>query len=419
MKKLIYLLLLLPLLCMQSCVEEEEDIFDAPASERLAKALEEYRGTLQASTNGWVMEYYPESTQMYGGYIFLLSFGKEGEVTVSSEIADTQDSVSSLYRLIAETGPVLTFDSYNEIFHFFSEPSRNNKQEGYAGDYEFIFMDVTPEKIILKGKKTENTYIMTPLAAEVRWPDYLQQIADMSEKLQAVPAFRLKAGEQTVDVMRDDRKLYLTYTEGANIEQVDVAYLYTDKGINFYKPVEIGGKTFQHFKLSEDGSYLVSTEDANVRIEFVYPPLNEAFALTTNQWYADPQAFQTPLKEAWNQALQACLIGEGELLSGMFIGYYKGAAKAGSCFALGTNAYWAMAGVDFLPVAGTEDQIGFRFNGTDLLNYSFYVGYYQPLIDLIIENSPYTMAADDDKNPVNITFTSTVDPRITFTVEKN
>ena len=46
---------------------------------------------------------------------------------------------------------MLTFDSYNPLIHMFSGPLGLNMNLG--GDYEFIIMSATPDKVILQGKK--------------------------------------------------------------------------------------------------------------------------------------------------------------------------------------------------------------------------------------------------------------------------
>lgn len=417
MKKVIYLLLLVPFLFLQSCVEEEKDIFDTPANQRLTEALKKYQETLLSAPNGWIMEYYPESTQMYGGYNFLLSFNEKGEVTVSSEITSPTDSVTSLYRLIAETGPVLTFDTYNEIFHFFSQPGENNKQEGYAGDYEFIFMNVTNENIILKGKKSGNTYVMTPLAAEIKWPDYLERILEMPDLVTA-PSYQLLVGDKTASFEQNWPKIIITYDVDAAIEQQEVAFMYTAQGIKLYEPVEIFGKTMQEFRLADDQNSLICLEDESIKIVFVYPPLNEAFAQTKQLWTVEVSDFNTTMRDWWEQTAAITLIDQGEILQDMYLGYYKGNKGSGTIFRLQTDAYAAIVGVDYIPSEGTENEISFHINGTDLLNYSFYKDDYQPFLDFIASSSPFKMEADNPLHPTTITFTSKTNSDVTFTVSK-
>ena len=115
MKKILYLLLLLPFFSLQSCVEDEKDIFDASAAERIAAAMKEYRATLAAAENGWLLAYYPEKNHSIGGYNMMAKFTADGYVTLSSEVATTHyevgDTVTSQYEIISDMGPVLTFNT--------------------------------------------------------------------------------------------------------------------------------------------------------------------------------------------------------------------------------------------------------------------------------------------------------------------
>lgn len=74
-------------------------------------------------------------------------------------------------------GPVLSFDTYNEIFHFFSDPAIPGLPGlGYEGDYEFIFMGQENNELILKGKKTGNTFRMHPLSKNQSWEQTLNDL---------------------------------------------------------------------------------------------------------------------------------------------------------------------------------------------------------------------------------------------------
>ncbi len=66
MKKIYNICFLLTLLSLVSCTPEEENLFDQSAAERIDAAIKEELSILRGAKNGWVMEYYPSATQMYG-----------------------------------------------------------------------------------------------------------------------------------------------------------------------------------------------------------------------------------------------------------------------------------------------------------------------------------------------------------------
>ena len=167
MKKIYYILfLLLAGFCFNSCVSEEEDLFDKSAAERMNEALTKYKAILQDDPQGWVMEFYPSDRSM-GGYTYTAKFDN-GKVDMTSELSLNSSSgdkwpagtvVTSYYRVISEQSALLTFDTYNLLFHFFSEPRGSSDVDGYASDYEFVFMEVSEDRIVLKGKKYGSRFL--------------------------------------------------------------------------------------------------------------------------------------------------------------------------------------------------------------------------------------------------------------------
>lgn len=82
MRKIYSIWFLLALLAFAACSPEEDDLFDKSAAERIDEAIKQDLSVLRGAKNGWVMEYYPSPTKMYGGYTFLVSFGEDGKANV-------------------------------------------------------------------------------------------------------------------------------------------------------------------------------------------------------------------------------------------------------------------------------------------------------------------------------------------------
>jgi hypothetical protein len=270
MRKTVYFLLIVSGLFLQSCLKDEEDVFDKSAAERMDDALTEYKTVLTAAPNGWLMEYYPEQNQTIGGYTYLCSFNASGEVTVASEITtqnyQSGDQVTSLYKLITDQGPVLSFDTYNEVFHYFSEPSGSDV-DGYAGDYEFIILKANQDSVVMKGKKYANRIVMTPLAEGTDWSEYLQQIVTISEE-SVFGTYKFFIGNQeTADVTQTERTFSFKYSEGGEVRSAGVSFIYTTTGIKFYKPLTLGGVTMENFDWhGSESTYVCTDEGVTARL---------------------------------------------------------------------------------------------------------------------------------------------------------
>ena len=58
-KTLLYVLMILPALLLQSCLKDQEDIFDTPSSIRMQEVLDNAKKVLTSSEEGWAFDYYP------------------------------------------------------------------------------------------------------------------------------------------------------------------------------------------------------------------------------------------------------------------------------------------------------------------------------------------------------------------------
>ena len=97
MKKIYFILIAMLGLTVQSCLLEEKELFDSTPAERMEAYLEEYRTLLASAEEGWLLQYFPEETQAYGGYTYILEFTRDS-VAAYFELADKiEEPVASLY----------------------------------------------------------------------------------------------------------------------------------------------------------------------------------------------------------------------------------------------------------------------------------------------------------------------------------
>lgn len=117
-KTILYLFIALPALLLQSCLKDQEDIFDQPSSLRLQEAVEKAHKALYDQHKLWVLDYYPEKEQGYGGFSMILQFDEQTvtawrlketeEVMASSSNADLWLKATSEYKVKGEGGPMLS-----------------------------------------------------------------------------------------------------------------------------------------------------------------------------------------------------------------------------------------------------------------------------------------------------------------------
>jgi len=183
--------LMLTALGFAGCSNEEEDLFDHSAAERLNAVSSDYTQRLAASKGGWVMEYYPynnEENFVTGrGYLIMNRFHDNGAVYTLMKNSLTGNSImedSTAFEVITDMGPVLTYNTYNKNFGLFTDPTdipgteSDESGKGFQGDYEFVMVDVPEDgqHIMLKGKKRGVYQRMTRIPEGTDFETYLDDV---------------------------------------------------------------------------------------------------------------------------------------------------------------------------------------------------------------------------------------------------
>lgn len=276
MKKITYSIISLLLLLTYSCVDEDKDIFDLPASERMNKAIRDSRAALVAAENGWLVDYYPEANQKLGGFAMICKFHENGTVDVVCDVATNvaeRVAITSEYDVLAEQGPVLSFNTYNEVMHYFSEPKSSSDIDGHLGDYEFVIQEITADKIVMKGKKHGNRAVFRKLASDVDHTTYLKEVEDTYYASSSYGTFRfIVNGTQAGEASVDERTFNLGFSVDGQDYTAKLPYAFTDKGIRLYEPLEFDGVVFENFVWDEtNGKFVCTDENVNVAFEGFFP----------------------------------------------------------------------------------------------------------------------------------------------------
>ena len=180
MKKIFYLLTMaVAVMTVVSCSNEEDDLFGDSSANRANAEVKKTIEVLSAPSNGWIMQYFPGEPSEWGGYNMLVKFDADGKVKVANEVSFADYTETSYYSVKQSAGVMLSFDTYNNLFHVFSDPAAplaGDQGTGMEGDYDFSVMSATAEKVVLKGRK-QGTYVeLTPMPTDMTWEDYLKKL---------------------------------------------------------------------------------------------------------------------------------------------------------------------------------------------------------------------------------------------------
>lgn len=260
MKKFSIILFLALGLSLSGCVNEVEEVFDTPASERLDQKMKECQQLLTAPEHGWMIQYYPAADQRFGGSTYAAKFEADGNVTVTGDVApnttgDVKKTVTSHYSINASSSVVLTFDTFNDYIHYWSDPDPYSDNK-YEGDFEWAYVEGDAKQMTFRGIKTDNKVVFTALETDI--VTAIQQVVDLKYEV----SDKLYMGYK----MNGDAELYddaiysvLTYYPDGNSDGAyeKIPYAYTPTGITFYNPVTINGVTVQNFDW-QDGSFVAT-----------------------------------------------------------------------------------------------------------------------------------------------------------------
>ncbi len=344
MRKISYLFaLLVSFIAFNACTSDVDNYFPESAPERATKTVAEVKKILQEAPNGWRMEYYGSLT--YGGYNVLCQF-KGDSVQIASEKAgkNHEAGLDASGNLITETslahytvnqsmGVVISFDTFNKLFHYFADPKNEDYGEagtGFGGDFEFRVLKYSPDSIQLQGLKHGDRIMLYPMKADMDWASYLKEVENVKNYM-ASSSYTLLAGNDTlaeVTQYGDYHSLIFQYPDSTGeMKGYAFPYIITPEGYKFYSEVEIGGKKFTNF--SKDFNDATDERfypqgDPSICLETVVPPVVDAFQ--KGQWFFSASKISPESEGAWNdfmEAIKTAANGKEAILYQAMIGTYS------------------------------------------------------------------------------------------------
>ena len=420
MKKILNILMILALTVVYtSCSNEVDDVFDKSSALRMQEALKNYKTILTTPANGWLMEYYGNTD--YGGYNMFVKFSDNDMAEVANEVYGAGKTATSHYKLEQSGGVILSFDEFNEVFHFFSDPDNileiGDKGKGMEGDLEFRIISATADSIVMTGKKHGSKIVMTPVQTDTDWNTYLEKV-NQAEADMSFASYFFVVGDQSIEVKNSYHTLTFSYTnEMGELIDVEAPYILRTDGYHLYEPVTILGKTITDFTYKGGEDYLFTTNDADAIMKGYVMPLSEAFL--TGNWYISYANMCDAMKGYWDFAAPGHLAKEGETIG---YAYYS----SGSLFIRSGN-YWS--GFDMAPEALSDTQVkltltGWAGSSTQQGNASYYWssrsddGTYYFRYFIYPLPGTYNMKANDTRNPTMIMLTDVDDPTYYYVLTK-
>lgn len=270
------MLALIMMLSLAACAPSEvDDIFDESPAVRLDNALNDYTEFFQKDGGKWLMQYFASADEE--GHCFIMTFKGDGSVEISGKNDYVNDgaftSEVSLWEIVSDYGPVLTFNTYNTVFHEFSSPQSDGT--GHGGDYEFIILSAEDNTAKLRGKKTGIEIIMTHLDTNTDDAAYFNEVDNAWAQFTSKNPYIIMtsaSGLKYICQLHYYMYWYFYPETGNEIDNLEhMNAIITANTLRFMEPLDFMTEyepdqvAAQNFELQPDGSYLC-VEDGKTRI---------------------------------------------------------------------------------------------------------------------------------------------------------
>ena len=404
-----------------SCVDNEPELlFDDVPSERVNKKIEEVTQLLLDSPNGWKMTYFPDDT-ILGGYTYVFRFSEDGTVEMDSDFGATKGTVtSSLWQVDLGATVKLNFTTQNKIHELSdsdSSPDDELAGQGYRGSFEFLFYGTEGENLSFQAAR-DNTPVLFEKATQQDW-DNLSKNDDIIGLINGQLSYLKNGVKQSFEYDADRR--FVTKVNSLTTDP-DFGIGFSSNGISV-SPAITDNNDVSHdtFIINESNSAFISTK-GNFSISILNLPFNvDQVWQIQNTSGEVSQTFRNTFSSVTAENTR---IWDEELFQNLFFGDVSLSNSPGSGIMfysftdVETNAgFFAQYFLNFNGVQNEPSYIEITRRGAGF-NWSFYT-HLDPVVALMVNNSPFTTQLNTAENPTEIRLTSTVNSNIWFIIRRD
>lgn len=288
-----------------ACTFQEDDFFSESASLRVTHTNDQLQDRLvsqsSAEKHGWVIQYFVAGTDDadYEGFNLFGRFYNDGKVTLAGNHrflrngnAGKYTEHTSFYEFLAEEGPVLSFNTWNDILTVFEDPvdpsTLAQNGEGMFGDHNLVLRSYNDNEIVFSGERHSAKVRFVP--CDRSWTDYIAAVDKTKSDLTSnvLTSYYVTNSVDTMFIS-DLATGYFNYCDRIEnpLNNKVLSCVFTPTGFRIENPDTIGGKGFQEFTVSSDSTCLVN-EDGNVKVIACWD--NYVIA-GPSDWRLDPAKF--------------------------------------------------------------------------------------------------------------------------------
>ena len=345
---------------LTACTFEQDDYFGETAALRVTHINDSIQQKLVSQSSdgkhGWVIQYFVAGTDDYDfeGFNLFGRFYDSGKVTLAGNHrflrngnANKYTEHTSTYKMLAEEGPVLSFDTWNDILTVFEDPvdpsaapnALANNGEGMFGDHNLVLSSFGDDEIIFRGERHRAETRFVP--CDRPWEDYISAVSELKSKIanSTVTSYYVTNGTDTM-YFSGLNKGYFNYCDRINdpLKNKVLSCVFTPNGFRLNHVDSLGQNAFRSFTLAEDNSKLLS-EDGQTQVIATW---DNYIVDKTVLWKFNPNLFSAEQKLLFDEIgaellkfnatyiIESIGLGKstgGNSVKGLVITFYNNAAK--------------------------------------------------------------------------------------------
>ena len=398
--------------CATSCQMKEDDIFSVDPATRQDNWMAEYRRVFNNNEYGWAL--YTDNPT-YGRhpavYTYAVKFDQQNctfyksSSTASIPGANALDSVVSTYSFKMDNGIVLSFDTYNDFFHYYADQSEYFSQD-LQGDFEFCLdrYSANEDTIFGRGKTKQLPFFMVKMKTT---PEQYQKQSDSINSYTAYNCVMICAGDtMQARFLSGYHNLLVYFPDSVGGDDVEHMYSYGNltNGIYLLENFEYKGNTVVEMELNKQtGEFVDKVTGSKIGpkplADYLYKDDSD------DNWFFGYSGLGSWTKTQWDNMRQA--MNESGIYSPDRLYNITLHPEGDGQIVLMLNEWYGNDEIHFHMDMKrvSDDELAFRYTGMEMSgrDFSFYDAGLKHLVDAFAKQDGWTTYKISYKNgnPMN------------------
>ncbi len=426
------LLALVAATAVTSCQMKEDNLFAVDPATRQDNWMAEYRRVFNNNEYGWALYTdNPTFGRHPAVYTYAVKFDQQNCTFYKSSSTmylpgvSSLDSVVSQYSFKMDDGVVLSFDTYNDFFHYYADQSQYFAQDLQA-DFEFCLdrYSANEDTIFGRGKTKQLPFFMVKMKTT---PEEYQRLSDEISSYTAYNCVMICAGDTLqASFLSGYHNLLVYFPDSVGGDDVEHMYSYGNltNGIYLMENFKYKGNTVVEMNLNrETGEFVDSLTGTKIGpkplADYLY------YDDSDDNWFFGYSGLGSWTKIQWDE-MRTDMTASGKFNPDNFHNITLQNEGDGQVVMIINEWYNSEVHFHMEMKHVSENELAFRYTGMEMSNYdfSFYDAGMKHVVDAFAKKDTWTTYRITYKegnamNPSGLIFTDESNPDNSYYFEPN